>query len=319
MHRLPRSAATAFRMTLRSTLRSTLRQALPVALCTALLATAASAQEIDTLRKIKESGTLNIGSRDSSIPFSYKPTGSGDPIGFSNDICLKIADAVKAKLGLPALRVQYTLLTSLNRIPLMQNGTVDLDCATTTNSVARQQYVNFAPSHFVTNITVAVKKNSGIQSLADLAGKTVATVAGSTSIQLLRTYKRAENLEVQEISGKDTADAFLLLASDRAAAYVLDDVQLAGLIATAPNPGDFRILKDVVLRQEPYGIMLRKNDPQFQALVDEAVTGLMKSGEMERLYARWFTQPIPPSSVNLNFPMSDAVREAYRNPSSKGV
>ncbi|KRC28825.1 amino acid ABC transporter substrate-binding protein [Acidovorax sp. Root219] len=289
------------------------------ALGATVLVSAAMAQEIDTLRKIKESGTIHIGNRDSSVPFSYKPTGSGDPVGFSNDICLKIVDAVKAKLGLPALRVQYTLLNSLNRIPLIQNGTVDLDCATTTNSVVRQQQVAFAPSHFVTNITVAVKKKSGITSLADLAGKSVATVAGSTSIQLLRSFRRTENLEVQEISGKDTADAFLLLASDRAVAYVLDDVQLAGLIAVSPNPGDYVILKDVVLRQEPYGIMLRKNDAPFQALVDQTVTQLMKSGEMERLYARWFTQPIPPSNININFPMTDAVREAYRNPSNKGV
>lgn len=293
----------------------------PLALLLAALlgAGTAAAQEIDTLAKIKQSGTIHIGSRDSSIPFSYKPLGSGDPIGFSNDICLKIVEAVKTKLGLPALRVQYTTLTSLNRIPLMQNGTVDLDCATTTNSVARQQQVAFAPSHFVAGITVAVKKDAGIQSLADLAGKTVATVAGSTSIQLLRSYKRAEGLDVQELSGKDTADAFLLLSSGRAAAYVLDDVQLAGLIATAPNAGDYRMLRDVVLRQEPYGIMFRKNDPKFEALVDETVTQLMKSGEMERLYARWFTQPIPPSNVNLNFPMTEAVREAFRNPSKKGV
>jgi ABC-type amino acid transport substrate-binding protein len=297
----------------------TLRLSLLAVLSASLFTCAATAQEIDTLRKIKESGTINIGNRDSSIPFSYKPTGSGDPIGFSNDICLKIVDAVKARLGLPALRVQYTTLTSLNRIPLMQNGTVDLDCATTTNSVARQQQVAFAPSHFVTNITVAVKKKSGIASLADLAGKPVATVAGSTSIQLMRTYRRTENMEVQEVSGKDTADAFLLLASDRAVAYVLDDVQLAGLIAVSPNPGDYLILKDVVLRQEPYGIMLRKNDAPFQALVDQTVTQLMKSGEMERLYARWFTQPIPPSNMNINFPMTDAVREAYRNPNNKGV
>lgn len=289
------------------------------ALGATLLASATMAQEIDTLRKIKESGTIHIGNRDSSVPFSYKPAGSGDPVGFSNDICLKIVDAVKAKLGLPALRVQYTLLNSLNRIPLIQNGTVDLDCATTTNSVVRQQQVAFAPSHFVTNITVAVKKKSGITSLADLAGKSVATVAGSTSIQLLRSFRRSENLEVQEISGKDTADAFLLLASDRAVAYVLDDVQLAGLIAVSPNPGDYVILRDVVLRQEPYGIMLRKNDAAFQALVDQTVTQLMKSGEMERLYARWFTQPIPPSNININFPMTDAVREAYRNPNNKGV
>lgn len=293
--------------------------ALCAALAALLLAAPASAQEIDTLRKIQDSGTIVIGNRDSSIPFSYKPTGSGEPVGFSNDICLKIVDAVKAKLGLPALRVQYMLLNSTNRIPLMQNGTVDLDCATTTNSVARQQQVAFAPSHFVTNITVAVKKDSGIQSLADLGGKTVATVAGSTSMQLLRGLRRSEKMEVQEVSGKDTADAFLLLANGRAQAYVLDDVQLAGLIATAPNPGDYRILKDVVLRQEPYGIMLRKNDPAFQAVVDQAVTQLMQSGEMEKLYARWFTQPIPPSNVNLNFPMTDAVREAYRNPNNKGV
>ncbi|MDA8520024.1 amino acid ABC transporter substrate-binding protein [Acidovorax sp. NCPPB 4044] len=302
------------------------RRAFLPALCATFAAVAATlaahpaaAQDIDTLRKIQERGTIVIGSRDSSIPFSYKPTGSGDPVGFSNDICLKIVDAVKAKLGLPALRVQYTLLTSTNRIPLMQNGTVDIDCATTTNSVARQQQVAFAPSHFVTNITVAVKKDSGIQSLADLGGRTVATVAGSTSIQLLRNLRRTEKVDVQELSGKDTADAFLLLANGRADAYVLDDVQLAGLIATSPHPGDFRILKDVVLRQEPYGIMLRKNDPAFQALVDQTVVQLMQSGEMERLYARWFTQPIPPTQANLNFPMTDAVREAYRNPSSKGV
>ena len=295
------------------------RLPLALALGTALLVSNALAQDSDTLRKIKETGTIQIGSRDSSIPFSYRLDANGEPIGFSNDICLKIVDAVKTRLGLPKLNVQYTTLTSTNRIPLMQNGTVDLDCATTTNSVARQQQVAFDPSHFVTNITVAVKKNSGITSLADLGGKPVATVTGSTSIQLLRSFRRSENVDVQEISGKDTADAFLLLASDRAVAYVLDDVQLAGLIATAPNPADYVILKDVVLRQEPYGIMLRKNDPQFQSLVDQTVTQLMKSGEMAQLYAKWFTQPIPPSGVNLNFPMTDAVREVYKNPNNKGV
>lgn len=293
----------------------------PLALCLGglICGAAAHAQEGDTLRKIKESGVVRIGSRDSSIPFSYVAKGGTDPIGFSNDICLRVVDAIKTRLGLPALRIEYTTLTSLNRIPLMQNGTVDLDCATTTNSMARQQQVAFAPSHFVAGITVAVKKDSGIHSLSELRGKSVATVAGSTSIQLLRAYKRAENVEVQEITGKDTADAFLLLASGRAAAYVLDDVQLAGLIATAPNPDDFRMLRDVVLRQEPYGIMYRKDDPGFQAVVDDAVIQLMKSGEMERLYARWFTRPIPPSNVNLNFPMTDGIKEAYRNPSKKGV
>ena len=186
--------------------------------------TAALAQPTDTLARIKDSGVINIGSRDTQIPFSYRTSGTGEPIGFTNDICLKVVDAIKAKLKLPTLTVRYTTLTSTNRIPLIQNGTVDLDCATTTNSLARQQQVAFAPSHFVTTITAAVKKKSGINSLADLKGKTVATVAGSTSVQLLRAYRKTESIEVQELAGKDTADAFLLLASDRAVAYVLYDV-----------------------------------------------------------------------------------------------
>ena len=289
-----------------------------LAVAIALLSCAATAQSNDTLKKIKEGGFISIGARDSQLPFSYKPVGNGEPTGFTNDICLKVVDAIKAKLGMPNLAVRYTMLNSTNRIPLLQNGTVDLDCATTTNTVARQQQVDFAPSHFVTNITAAVKKNSPINSFADLKGKTVATVTGSTSIQLLRSYRKTENLEVQEVSGKDTSDAFLLLAADRAVAYVLDDVQLAGFIATSQNPGDYRLLKDV-LRTEPYGIMYRKDDPEFKAIVDDTVTGLMKSGAIDAIYAKWFMKPIPPANANLNFPMTDAVREIYRNPNNKGV
>jgi glutamate/aspartate transport system substrate-binding protein len=293
--------------------------ALMVCLATTFAAaTTALAQPTDTLARIKESGVINIGSRDTQIPFSYRTSGSGDPIGFTNDICLKVVDAIKAKLKLATLTVHYTTLTSTNRIPLIQNGTVDLDCATTTNSVARQQQVAFAPSHFVSNNTAAVKKNSGINSLADLKGKTVATVAGSTSIQLLRIYKKTENIEVQELAGKDTADAFLLLASDRAVAYVLDDVQLAALIATSKEPGEYRLLKES-LRQEPYGIMFRKDDPAFKDVVDQAVLGLMKSGAIDEIYAKWFTKPIPANNINLAFPMSDAVRNAFRNPNNNGV
>nr|WP_315426559.1 transporter substrate-binding domain-containing protein [uncultured Albidiferax sp.] len=284
-----------------------------VFLCSAALA------QSDTLSKIKQTGVIKIGSRDSQVPFSYQPTGSGDPTGYTNDICLKIVDAVKAKLGLASLEVRYTTLTSTNRIPLLVNGTVDLDCATTTNTVQRQQQVGFAPSHFMTNITAAVKAKSGINSIAELGGKTVATVSGSTAIQLLRSYRKSENVDVQELSGKDTADAFLLLASDRTQAYILDDVQLAGLIATSPKPGDYKILSKESLRQEPYGIMYRKDDPEFKELVDKTVTELMKSGAIEQIYAKWFTKPIPPNNVNLNFPMSDAVRELYKNPNNKGV
>jgi ABC-type amino acid transport substrate-binding protein len=294
------------------------RLSLTFGLTAALLCSTALAQS-DTLSKIKETGSIRIGGRDSQIPFSYKPTGGGDPVGFTNDICLKIVDAVKAKLGMPNLEVKYTILTSTNRIPLLTNGTVDLDCATTTNTVQRQQQVAFAPSHFVTNITAAVKKSSGINSLSELSGKTVSTVSGSTAVQLLRAYRKAGNADVQELAGKDTADAFLLLASDRSVAYILDDVQLAGLIATSPKPGDYKILTGESLRQEPYGIMYRKDDPQFKELVDKTVTDLMKSGAIEQLYAKWFTKPIPPSNANLNFPMSEAVKEIYKNPNNKGV
>jgi glutamate/aspartate transport system substrate-binding protein len=286
--------------------------------CAALLCSTALAQS-DTLGKIKASGSISIGGRDSQIPFSYKPTGGGDPVGFTNDICLKIVDAIKSRLGMPKLDVRYTILTSTNRIPLLTNGTVDLDCATTTNTVQRQQQVAFAPSHFVTSITAAVKKNSGINSLGELNGKTVSTVAGSTGVQLLRAYRKSGNIEVEEVAAKDTADGFLLLASDRTAAYILDDVQLAGLIATSPKPGDFKILTSESLRQEPYGIMYRKDDPQFKELVDKTVTDLMKSGAIEQIYAKWFMKPIPPTNANLNFPMTEAVKEIYKNPNNKGV
>ena len=293
-------------------------RSLVICLVAALASAAAPAQTTDTLAKIKESGVVNIGSRDTQIPFSYRTSGTGDPIGFTNEICLKVVDAIKARLKLATLTVHYTTLTSTNRIPLIQNGTVDLDCATTTNSLARQQQVAFAPSHFVTNITAVVKKNSGINTFGDLKGKTVATVAGSTSTQLLRAYRKTENIEVQELAGKDTADAFLLLSSDRAVAYVLDDVQLAALVATSKEPGEYRLLKES-LRQEPYGIMFRKDDPAFKEVVDQAVLGLMKSGAIDELYAKWFTKPIPPNNINLAFPMSDAVRNAYRNPNNNGV
>ncbi|MEJ8853422.1 amino acid ABC transporter substrate-binding protein [Variovorax robiniae] len=294
------------------------RLSLAIGFAAALLCSSALAQT-DTLAKIKAAGSIQIGGRDSQVPFSYKPAGGGDPVGFTNDICLKVVEAVKAKLGMPNLEVRYTILTSTNRIPLLTNGTVDLDCATTTNTVQRQQQVDFAPSHFVTNITAAVKKSSGINTLAELNGKTVSTVSGSTGIQLLRQYRKAGNVEVQELAAKDTADGFLLLASDRTSAYILDDVQLAGLIATSTRPGDFKILTGESLRQEPYGIMYRKDDPAFKELVDKTVLDLMKSGAIEQLYAKWFTRPIPPSNANLNFPMTDAVKEIYRNPNNKGV
>ncbi|HKX44186.1 MAG TPA: amino acid ABC transporter substrate-binding protein [Burkholderiaceae bacterium] len=278
----------------------------------------AHAQPKDTLQKIKEAGVIQLGGRDSSFPFSYKLNADSDPIGFSADLCMKVVEAVKAKLGMPNLKVQYTIVTSTNRIPLVQNGTVDLECGTTTNTTARAQQVDFGPTHFVGSVAAATKKSSGVSSMAQLDGKTVATVAGSTSIQLLRAYRKSENVQLTEVSGKDTAETFLLLATDRAAAMIVEDVQLAGLIARSERPGDYRIL-DERLRDEPYGFMYRKDDPQFKVLVDETLTKVMKSGEIQELYAKWFTRPVPPSNVNLNYPMSNAVREAYRNPNNRGI
>ena len=295
----------------------TLTRLASIAIGCAFLGTLAQAQT-DTLSKIKESKAIQIGSRDASIPFSYKLGSEDAPIGFTTDICLKVVDAIKAKLGLSSLDVRYTSVTPTNRIPLLQNNSIDLECSTTTNTVARQQQIAFAPSHFVTSVTAAVKKDSGINSLADLQGKTVATVSGSTAIQLLRGFRKTENMEVQEISGKDTSDAFLLFTSGRAVAYILDDVQLAGLIASSPNPSEYKLLKEA-LRTEPYGIMYRKDDPQFKEIVDQTVSNLMKSGAIDELYAKWFTKPIPPRGANLNFPMNEATRDAYKAPNNKGV
>lgn len=278
----------------------------------------ALAQTADTLAKIKENKFITIGGRDSQAPFSYKPGGVGDPTGYTNDICLKVVDAIKKKLNLPTLEVKYIMMNSTNRIPLIQNGTADLDCASTTNTVARQEQVDFAPSHFVTGITAAVRKDSGIRSFADLKGKVVAAVAGSTSIQLLRSYRKNESMDVQELYLKDTTDAFLGLTGGRAAAIVLDDVQLAALIANSRTPNEFTLLKET-LREEPYGIMYRKNDPQFKEIVDGTVAGLMKSGEIEKIYAKWFMQPTPPNGVNLNFPMTDSIKSNFKNPNNKGV
>jgi glutamate/aspartate transport system substrate-binding protein len=287
-------------------------------LCAVILASAAHAQEPGgTLRKIKETGAITIGHRESSIPFSYLDDRQ-QPIGYAMDLCMKVVDAVKTELKLPNLKVGLQPVTSSNRIPLLQNGTIDLECGSTTNSVVRQQQVAFGPSYFVTNITAAVKKRSGINAIADLNGKTVSTTSGTTSVPLIKAYEKAKHVVVKEIYGKDHAESFLLLADDRAAAFVMDDILLAGQIANSKSPGDYRILPES-LRQEPYAMMLRKDDPEFKALVDKAVGAVMKSGEIEKIYARWFASPVPPKGINLNFPITPAIREAFRSPGDKGV
>jgi len=284
----------------------------------AFVAMPAVAEELaGTLKKIRETGAITIGHRESSIPFSYLDDAQR-PVGYAMDLCMKVVDAVKAELRMPGLKVNLQPVTSANRIPLMQNGTVDLECGSTTNSLKRQEQVAFGPSYFVVNITAAVKKDSGINTLADLNGKTIATTSGTTSVPLLKQYEKTAAIDVKEIYGKDHAESFLLLANDRAAAFVMDDILLAEQIANSPTPAAYRIIPES-LRQEPYSMMLRRDDPQFKALVDRAVGDLMRSGEIEQIYEKWFASPIPPRGTNLNFPMTPAIRDAFASPNDKGV
>jgi glutamate/aspartate transport system substrate-binding protein len=283
-----------------------------------VICTGAQAQELTgTLKKIKETNSITVGYRESSIPFSYLDD-SQKPIGYAMDLCMKVVEAVKADLKLPKLDVKLQPVTSSNRIPLLQNGTIDMECGSTTNSTVRQKEVAFGPTYFVINVTAAVKKASNINSLADLNGKTISTTAGTTSVPLLKTYKKTEQTEVKEIYGKDHAESFLLVADDRAVAMVMDDILLAGQIANSRKPADYKILPES-LRTEPYSMMLRKEDPQFKALVDKTVGAVMTSGEIEKIYSKWFTSPVPPKNINLNFPMTPAIKEAFKTPNDKGV
>ena len=283
----------------------------------ALAGAVSLAQAEDTLKKIKDTGTITVGHRESSIPFSYLDD-KQQPIGYAMDLCMKVVDAVKAELKLPNLKVSLQPVTSSNRIPLLQNGTIDMECGSTTNSVARQQQVAFGPTYFVINVTAAVKKNSGINSIAELNGKTVSTTSGTTAVPLIKQYEKAKNTDVKEIYGKDHAESFLLLQEDRAAAFVMDDILLAGQIANSKSPADYKILPES-LRMEPYGPMLRKDDPQFKALVDKTIGAIMTSGEIEKIYAKWFMSPVPPKGVNLNFPMTQPIKDAFKTPNDKGV
>ena len=220
---------------------------------------------------------------------------------------------MKVSLKLKTLKVVHQPVTSQNRIPLVTNGTVDIECGSTTNNAARQNQVAFAPTTFVSNVRMAVKKSSGIKGLSQLSGKPVATTTGTTSVQLMRAHEKGQGLDFKEVYGKDHADAFLMLETDRAVAFVMDDNLLAGLIVGSKNPGEYEIV-GVVLNVEPIAIMLRKDDPQFQGLVNAAVRDMIKSGEVDKLYKKWFMSPIPPKGENLNFPMSEKLKEALKSP-----
>ncbi len=277
-----------------------------------LLATPAQAQELTgTLKKIKDSGRMVIGVRDASIPFSY--LADGNYIGYSVDICDRIASAVQRKLGLAAMQRTYQPVTSANRIPLLVNGTIDVECGSTTNNAARQEQIAYAPTTFVTANRVLTKKAANINSFNDLRGRTIISTAGTTNIRQANELNTSRNLGMTVLIGKDHAESFLMVETDRAAAFVMDDILLAGLAANSKSPGDYVIGKEA-LSVEPYGIMVRKNDPAFKEVADNTVKGLFSSGDINRIYSKWFLSPIPPKNVNLNWPMTDALRAVIAKP-----
>jgi len=280
-----------------------------------LAATTAMAQATDTLKKIKDTGAVTMGVRESSGALSYT-LGDGKFAGYHVEICQKVLADVQKQLGLAKLDIKYQPVTSQNRIPLVQNGTVDIECGSTTNNATRQKDVAFAVTTFVEEVRIAVKANSGINSIEQLAGKKVATTTGTTSVQTLRRHERANGVNFEEVYGKDHADSFLLLESGRADAFVMDGAILAGNIAKSKNPADFKIVGEV-LSVEPIAIMMRKDDPAFKKAVDDSLKAMKKSGEIAKLWAKWFEQPIPPTNTKVGMPPNEATKFAWANPNDK--
>ena len=288
---------------------------LGLALAAAFGASQASAEELTgTLKNIKDTGTITLGYRDSSIPFSYLDDNQ-KPVGFAMDICYKIVDAVKKELKLDKLDVKLNPVTSATRIPLMANGTIDLECGSTTNNAEREKQVWFTNTHFLTASRYVFKKASGLKSIDDLKGKTVVSTAGTTNIKQLTEANVARKLNANIVPAKDHAEAFLMVETDRAVAFVMDDILLASLVAGSKNPSDYVISKDAFSTPEPYGIMLRKDDVPFKKVVDAATAALYTSGEGQKLYDKWFMSKIPPKGLNLNTPISPELKAEFAKPS----
>jgi glutamate/aspartate transport system substrate-binding protein len=268
-----------------------------------------------TLDKIRSTGVVTMGVRESSGALSYT-LGDGKYAGFHVEICNNVLRDIQKQLNLKSLDIKYVPVTSQNRIPLLQNGTVDIECGSTTNNATRQKDVAFAVTTYVEEIRIAVKANSGITSLNQLNGKKVATTTGTTSVQLLRKHERATGVNFEEVFGKDHADSFLLLESGRADAFVMDGSILAGNIANAKNPNDYRIVGEVIA-VEPIAIMMRKDDPSFKKAVDDSIIKMMKDGTLTKLWDKWFMQPIPPKNARVGLALSDSTKQAWSNPNDR--
>ncbi len=288
-------------------------------LCTAAIALAltgqASAQALTgTLQKIKETGAITLGVRDSSVPFSYLDD-KQQPVGYAIDICMKIVDAVKKDLKLDKLEVKLNPVTSATRIPLMANGTIDLECGSTTNNADRQKQVSFTNTHFLTASRYVTKKSSNIKSIADLKGKTIVSTAGTTNIKQANETNTAKSLGMTIMPAKDHAESFLAVETDRAVAFVMDDILLASLVAGSKDPSAYVISTDAFSLPEPYGIMLRKDDAPFKKVADDATAALYKSADGMALYQKWFQKPIPPRGLNLNVTLDSSMKKQFEKPS----
>jgi glutamate/aspartate transport system substrate-binding protein len=278
-----------------------------------------------TLKKIRESEVIVLGYREASIPFSYidtshRPVGDAQrrrPVGYAQDLCERIVEAIKVKLHMPRLWVEYRLVMPNDRIPLLQNGVIDLECGSTTNNIERQQEVSFSVNYFIANLRMGARKDAGIHDFSSLSGKTIVTTTGTTSVQWLEQEQALKNQHVKILYGRSHNESFLMVRSGRVSAFVADDVLLAGLIAHAKDPNAYEIVGSA-LHTEPYAIMMRKGDAPLKKIVDQTLSTLMKSGEAEKLYNRWFMSPIPPRDINLNLPMSDTLKAAFAHPTDKG-
>jgi glutamate/aspartate transport system substrate-binding protein len=282
-----------------------------------VLQPAAAQEPGGTLANIKATRTISLGHRESSIPFSYYDD-KQQVVGYSHELMLKAVYAVKKELKLPDLQIKLTPVTSQNRISLVQNGTIDIECGSTTNNLERQQQVAFSNTLFIIGTRLLTRKSSGIRDFPDLAGKNVVTTAGTTSERLLRKMNDEKKMGMNVISARDHGEAFLTLQSGRAVAFMMDDALLAGEMAKARNRGEWHIVGTPQSR-EAYGCMMRKDDPRFKKVVDDAIARAMTSGEAAKIYERWFRSPIPPRGLNLNLPLSDEMKELFRNPNDRAL
>ena len=283
---------------------------------TAYSVTGLHAQETGTLKKIREQGKINIGHRETSIPFSYYDDNQ-KPIGYSIDLCMKIVDALKVHLKMPNLQVGLTPVTSSTRMPLIANGTVDLECGSTSNNLERQKQISYLHTMFVTATRLVSKKSSNIKSLNDLKGKTITSTSGTTNIKSMTELNGERNLGMTITAAKDHAEAFLNVETDRAVAFAMDDVLLYGFVANSKNPQDY-VVSSEAYSIEPYAFIVRKDDPAFKKVADDALAAIYKSGQINAIYGKWFSSPIPPKGINLNIPQSEVLKKVFANPTDSG-